>query len=83
MLCNTNSERGDFLFQTLSDSELMIMEYLWSANIPKTFSEIKTHFDLTTDKKWKKQTLNTFLLRLSKKDIYSPIVILQKLLIIL
>ena len=29
------------MFQQLSDTELIIMEYLWSQNIPKTFSEIK------------------------------------------
>ncbi len=29
------------MFQQLSDTELMIMEYLWAQNTPKTFSEIK------------------------------------------
>lgn len=55
------------MFQQLSDAEFMIMDYLWSQNTPKTFSEIKSFFDITTDKNWKKQTLNTFLLRLVKK----------------
>lgn len=55
------------MFQSLSDSELIVMEYLWSQTTPKTFSDIKSFFDSTTDKNWKKQTLNTFLLRLSKK----------------
>ena len=41
------------MFQQLSDTELMIMEYLWSQNIPKTFSEIKAFFEATTNKNWK------------------------------
>lgn len=57
------------MFQQLSDTELMIMEYLWSQNIPKTFSEIKAFFEATTNKNWKKQTLSTFLLRLVKKGV--------------
>ena len=56
------------MFQQLSDTELMIMEYLWSQNTPKTFSEIKAFFEATTNKNWKKQTLSTFLLRLVKKE---------------
>ena len=52
------------MFQQLSDTELMIMEYLWSQNTPKTFSEIKAFFEATTNKNWKKQSLSTFLLRL-------------------
>ena len=57
------------MFQQLSDTELMIMEYLWSQNIPKTFSEIKAFFEATTNKNWKKQTLNTFLSRLIDKGL--------------
>ena len=47
----------------------MIMEYLWSQNTPKTFSEIKAFFETNTSKNWKKQTLSTFLLRLVKKEV--------------
>ena len=57
------------MFQQLSDTELMIMEYLWSQNTPKTFSEIKAFFEATTNKNWKKQTLNTFLSRLIDKGL--------------
>lgn len=57
------------MFQQLSDTELMIMEYLWAQNTPKTFSEIKAFFEATTSKNWKKQTLSTFLLRLVKKGV--------------
>ena len=31
------------MFQQLSDTELMIMEYLWSQNTPNTYSEIKAY----------------------------------------
>lgn len=41
------------MFQQLSDTELMIMEYLWAQNTPKTFSEIKAFFKATTSKNWK------------------------------
>ncbi len=68
------------MFQQLSDTELMIMEYLWSQNTPKTFSEIKAFFEATTSKNWKKQTLSTFLLRLVKN--YTPTIKKQKSLII-
>lgn len=70
------------MFQQLSDTELMIMEYLWAQNTPKTFSEIKAFFEATTSKNWKKQTLSTFLLRLVKKGFYTPTIKKQKSLII-
>lgn len=65
---STKNLKGAPMFQQLSDTELMIMEYLWSQNTPKTFSEIKAFFEATTNKNWKKQTLSTFLLRLVKKE---------------
>ena len=48
---STENLKGDPMFQQLSDTELMIMEYLWSQNTPKTFSEIKAFFEATTSKK--------------------------------
>ena len=51
----------------LSDTELYIMEYLWSLSEPQTFSQLLHHFTVDDHKDWKKQTLNTFLLRLTKK----------------
>lgn len=61
MFCNTG---GDIMFSALSNSELLIMQYLWQQNIPQTFSQIKEYFVETG---WKKQTINTFLIRLIQK----------------
>ncbi|MDO4276694.1 MAG: BlaI/MecI/CopY family transcriptional regulator [Eubacteriales bacterium] len=52
----------------LSETELLILHFLWLENQPKTFSEIMEYFHTKQNKEWKKQTLNTFLLRLQKKD---------------
>lgn len=51
----------------ISDSEFLILEYLWSQSEPQTFGNIMHHLSAHADKDWKKQTVNTFLLRLSKK----------------
>lgn len=51
----------------ISETELQILKYLWSQSNPKTFSEIMEYFNSCEKKEWKKQTLNTFLLRLTKK----------------
>lgn len=32
------------MFSALSNSELLIMQYLWQQNVPQTFSQIKEHF---------------------------------------
>ena len=52
---------------TLSDTELYIMEYLWTLHEPQSFAQLLQHFTEEEHKDWKKQTLNTFLLRLKKK----------------
>ena len=52
------------MFSALSNSELLIMQYLWQQNVPQTFSQIKEYFAETG---WKKQTINTFLIRLIQK----------------
>ena len=51
----------------ISETEFLILNYLWSQSEPKTFSQIMEHFNSCEKKDWKKQTLNTFLLRLTKK----------------
>jgi predicted transcriptional regulator len=43
------------------------LQYLWSQEEPRNFSQLLTHFNEVAGKNWKKQTLNTFLLRLRKK----------------
>lgn len=67
----------------ISGAELEVMQYLWKAEHGAAFAELLTYFNETKGKEWCKQTLNTYLLRLSKrglitrekirtKTIYSP-----------
>lgn len=56
----------------ISETELSILEYLWTENEPRSFSQIMTHFNTVGQKDWKKQTVNTFLLRLTKKGFLKP-----------
>lgn len=51
----------------LSDAEYLVMEMIWNAKVPLSFSEIENYFSNHTDKEWKKQTLHTYLTRLIKK----------------
>ena len=51
----------------MSATEYYILNYLWSRETPGTFSEIMNYFNNEADKEWKKQTVNTFLSRLSQK----------------
>lgn len=48
----------------LSDTEYEIVNYIWENKAPITFEEIRKAFP-----KWKKQTINTFLLRAIQKNI--------------
>lgn len=50
----------------LTKTEEQIMELLWNASSPMTFREIMDVAIDRWDKKWKVQTLNTFLLGLQK-----------------
>lgn len=52
----------------ISGAELEIMEYLWSDNCDRTFSELMSYFNEEKKKNWSKQTLNTYLLRLKKRN---------------
>ena len=51
----------------MSATEFYILQYLWTRETPATFSEIMVHFNEVEKKAWKKQTVNTFLSRLSQK----------------
>lgn len=73
---------------TMSETEFYILKYLWTRDIPATFAEIMTHFS-EEGREWKKQTVNTFLTRLSakgfvtidksgKRAIYTPTVNLKE-----
>lgn len=46
---------------TLSKTELEIMEYFWNINSEISASDLRAHFP---DKNWSKQTISTFLKRL-------------------
>ena len=50
----------------MSATEFYILQYLWTRETPATFAEIMVHFNEVEKKAWKKQTVNTFLSRLSK-----------------
>lgn len=51
----------------MSDTELEIMQFIWKSGSEITFRELLEYFNTECNKNWKKQTLNTYLLRLSKK----------------
>ncbi len=53
----------------LSDSEFLIMEYLWKYPEGKTFAEIQDYLCSACGKEWKKQTVNTFLSRMIDKEL--------------
>lgn len=53
----------------VSGAELEIMQYLWKMEHGAAFAELLTHFNETVGKEWCKQTLNTYLLRLSKRGL--------------
>lgn len=53
----------------ISESEGKIMEYLWEQNEGKLFSEIMDYLSNKCGKNWKKQTVNTFIKRLSDKGL--------------
>lgn len=53
----------------ISDSENVIMEYLWKQTTGKYFYEIMEHLTQNNEKNWKKQTVNTFILRLTGKGL--------------
>lgn len=61
----------------LSSTEYEIMEYLWSVDNPVLFKDILIYFNSVQNKKWKKQTLGTYLKILQNKnlimvDMFSP-----------
>lgn len=51
----------------ISGAELEIMEYLWEGDRAYTFSELLHYFNEVKEKKWSKQTFNTYLQRLKKR----------------
>jgi len=57
-----------FIFE-VSDTEKEILEYLWENPSGMKFREILDYFNDVKQKNWKKQTVNTFLLRLKEKEL--------------
>ena len=51
----------------VSGSEREILEYLWENPQGMKSRDMLEYFNTNKDKDWKKQTLNTFLLRLKDK----------------
>lgn len=71
--------------EDVSQTELLILEYLWSRDTPAKFAEIMQYCNEVKQKEWKKQTVNTFLTRLAQKNfimvdkthsraLYSPVI---------
>lgn len=53
----------------ISESERIIMNYLWESSTPKKFADIMEYLENKEKKEWKKQTVNTFLNRLIDKGL--------------
>ncbi|MDO4554688.1 MAG: BlaI/MecI/CopY family transcriptional regulator [Lachnospiraceae bacterium] len=55
--------------KTMSKTEYEIMEHFWNTGEEFSFSELMVYFNEEEHREWKKQTLNTFLMRLIQKGI--------------
>lgn len=53
----------------ITESERLIMDYLWDSSTSKNFAEIMGYLEKSEGKEWKKQTINTFLKRLINKGL--------------
>ena len=53
----------------ISGSEKEVLEYLWENPQGMRSRDILSYFNENKNKDWKKQTLNTFLLRLTEKGL--------------
>lgn len=56
-------------FQRLSDTEMELMQVIWSLDHPVKSTELLTIFSQTKGKEWKGQTISTFLARLVDKGV--------------
>ena len=59
--------RNNIIYE-MSQSESLIMNFLWKEGA-KSFMEIMTFLNEIEGKEWKKQTVNTFIKRLSDKGL--------------
>lgn len=53
----------------LSNAEQLIMDYLWERDCVVKTREIFDYINEKQGKNWKRQTLNTLLIRLTEKDV--------------
>ena len=60
-------------FQSATDSELKILETLWEMGRPAGFGELMESVNQRTDAGWKKETLNTFLSRMQRKNLIEAV----------
>lgn len=60
---------GDNVRCEMSQSESLIMDYLWKNDGGKGFSEIMEYLNGELQKNWKKQTINTFIRHLIDKGL--------------
>lgn len=51
----------------MTQTELKIMEVLWAKGEPVSMGELLAAFNSRTGRDWKKQTMNTFLVRMQQK----------------
>lgn len=55
----------------LSDSEKEILEWMWKEDKEYSYRDIAVQFGEDSEKRWKKQTLSTFLTRMEQKGAIS------------
>ena len=55
----------------LSDSEKEILEWMWKEDKEYSYRGIAVQFGEDSEKRWKKQTLSTFLTRMEQKGVIS------------
>jgi predicted transcriptional regulator len=60
---------GNKIVYDMTISESLIMEYLWKEESGKSFTQIMDFLINEAGKEWKKQTVNTFLKRLTDKGL--------------
>lgn len=57
----------------MTEAELEIMETLWSKGEPIFLGELLDIFNARTKKDWKKQTMNTFLVKMQQKNLVEAV----------
>lgn len=58
-------------FQSLSETEMKLMEVIWNMNRPVKSNDLLDFFSENEGKEWKGQTIATFLARLVEKGLLS------------